>query len=325
VLVSILIPCFNADPWVDAAIESALNQSWPDTEVVVLDDGSTDNSMAVIRRYGSRIRIHQQANGGQNASRNRLTELGRGEWLVFLDADDELAPDCVEQKMALAEQAEMIYGTMEVACFAGKKKTRFSTRLAVDHDDAIAAAFAWKYPNTTAMAFRKSAILEAGGWDATVKNCTDYALLFPLLRLGKRFRAAPASRSLYRQWSSGQAVYQDPLRKMRTRFSLMRRAAEGFARAGLMTARRKAAYERAAFEVLRSIARHNLSEAVGLHAEWLHGNQGFFPSTDSRTYQAIYRLAGFAATERLAAGWRQLQVSGGTRAFVDPESGLPYD
>jgi len=324
-LVSILIPCFNAAPWVGRAIESALDQSWPETEVVVLDDGSTDDSLEVIRRYAPRIRIQQQANSGQNASRNRLTELGRGEWLIYLDADDELAPDCVEKKMALAEQAEVIYGTMEVACFAGTTKTRFSTRVAVDYEDPIAAAFAWKFPNTTAMAFRKSAIREAGGWDNTVKNCTDYALLFPLLRLGKRFRAAPASHSLYRQWSLGQAVYQDPLRKMRTRFNLMRTAAEGFARAGLMTPQRQAAYERAAFEVLRSMARHNLPETVALHAGWLNGNRRFVPTTGSRAYNAVYRIAGFATTERLAAGWRRWHRSTGVPSYIDPKSGLPYD
>ena len=323
-LVSVLIPCYNASPWVGKAIESALNQTWPEREVVVLDDGSTDNSMETIRRYAPHIRVNQQVNSGQNASRNRLTELGRGEWLIFLDADDEMAPDCVEQKMKVADGADVIYGTMEVACYVGEEKTRFSTRQARDFDDPIAMAFAWKYPNTSAMAFRKSAIVEAGGWDTTVKNCTDYALLFPLLRLGKKFRAAPGSVSLYRQWSPAQAVYQDPLRKLRTRFHLMRRSAEIFASAGLLTLERKSSFEVESFNLLRSLARINLSAAVELHKELLEWNPKFSAATHSPVYNQLYQFLGFSAAERVASCWNRLRLSK-TLSSIDPKSGLPYD
>ena len=323
-LVSILIPCFNASPWVGKAIESALNQTWPEREVVVLDDGSTDDSMETIRRYAPHIRVNQQVNSGQNASRNRLTDLGRGEWLIFLDADDEMAPDCVEQKMKVEHGADVIYGTMEVACFVGEKKTRFSTRQARDYDDPIAMAFAWKYPNTSAMAFRKSAILEAGGWDITVKNCTDYALLFPLLRLGKKFRAAPASVSIYRQWSADQAVYQDPPRKMRTRFRLMRQSAELFATAGLLTPERKSSFETESFNLLRSLARINLIEAVALHKELLEWNPKFSAATHSWIYNQLYQFLGFSAAERAASCWNRLRLTK-TLSSIDPKSGLPYD
>lgn len=291
---------------------------------MVLDDGSTDNSMETIRRYAPHIRVNQQSNSGQNASRNRLTELGRGEWLIFLDADDEMAPDCVEQKMKVADGADVIYGTMEVACFVGDQKTRFSTRQALDYDDPIAMAFAWKYPNTSAIAFRKSAILEAGGWDTTVKNCTDYALLFPLLRLGKKFRAAPASLSLYRQWSTDQAVYQDPLRKMRTRFHLMRRSAETFAAAGLLTPERKNSFETESFNLVRSMARVDLTEAVTLHKELLEWNPKFSAATRSRVYNQLYQFLGFSGAERVASYWNWLRVAK-PLSSIDPKSGLPYD
>jgi glycosyltransferase involved in cell wall biosynthesis len=291
---------------------------------VVLDDGSTDDSMETIRRYAPHIRVNQQANSGQNASRNRLTDLGRGEWLIFLDADDEMSPDCVEQKMKMAEGADVIYGTMEVACFVGDQKTRFSTRQARDYDDPIAMAFAWKYPNTSAMAFRKSAILEAGGWDTTVKNCTDYALLFPLLRLGKKFRAAPASVSIYRQWSAGQAVYQDPLRKMRTRFHLMRRSAETFAAAGLLTPERRRSFETESFNLLRSLARINLTEAVALHRELMEWDPKFPVATHSWIYNQLYQFLGFSAAERVASCWNRLRLTKAVSS-IDPKSGLPYD
>ncbi|HEX3624672.1 MAG TPA: glycosyltransferase family A protein [Verrucomicrobiae bacterium] len=322
-LVSILIPCYNASPWIGKAIESALGQTWPETEILVLDDGSTDDSMETIRRYASRIQVRHQINSGQNVSRNRLTELARGEWLVFLDADDDLRPDCVEQKMKMVDAADVVYGTIEVACFVGREKTRSSIQLAKDYDDPIAAAFAWKFPNTSAIAFRKSAILEAGGWDTTVKNCTDYALFFPLLRLGKRFRAAPDSVSLYRQWSVKQAVRQDPMRIMRTRFELMRGSAEAFAADGKLTPKRKDSFEMESFKLLRSMARVNLGEAVGLHNELLERNPKFAPRTHSRIYNQIYAIFGFSAAEKIASYWHRLRPSR-SLSSIDPKSGLPY-
>src|SRR5262245_30687320 len=144
-LVNILIPVYNCREWVGRAIETALAQTWRNTHVIVLDDGSTDGSMEAIAPYQGRISIESSANGGQNVSRNRLTALARGDWLVYLDADDELAPDTVEQKMKCRDAGEVIYGSAEIATFRGTQKIASETRLAVDYDDAWPAAFQWKY------------------------------------------------------------------------------------------------------------------------------------------------------------------------------------
>src|SRR4029077_11072398 len=92
-LVSILIPCFNAERWVAQAIESALGQTWPEKEVIVVDDGSTDAGLTIIKAFGDRIRWVTGPNRGGNVARNRLLELARGEWLQYLDADDYLLPE----------------------------------------------------------------------------------------------------------------------------------------------------------------------------------------------------------------------------------------
>src|SRR3954466_15611284 len=98
-LVSILIPCHNAERWIAQAIDSALAQTWPDKEVIVVDDGSTDASAEIIREYGDRIRGESGPNRGGNAARPRLLALSRGEWLQYLDADDYLLPDKIANQM----------------------------------------------------------------------------------------------------------------------------------------------------------------------------------------------------------------------------------
>jgi len=99
-LVSILIPCYNAEPWLAQTVESALAQSWPNAELIVVDDGSTDNSLEVARSFESRgVTVIAQEDQGACAARNRALEEAQGDFIQFLDADDLLAPNKIEVQM----------------------------------------------------------------------------------------------------------------------------------------------------------------------------------------------------------------------------------
>jgi len=96
-LVSILIPCYNAAPWLAQTLESALAQSWGHKEIIVVDDGSTDSSLAIAKRFESSIvKIISQENQGASAARNRAFKEAQGDCIQYLDADDLLAPDKIE-------------------------------------------------------------------------------------------------------------------------------------------------------------------------------------------------------------------------------------
>lgn len=101
-LVSILIPCHNAEEWLAETIESALAQTWKNIEIIVVDDGSTDNSLAIARQYQSnRIKVIHQTNCGQSASENHAYQEAQGDFIEYLDADDLLAPDKIERQIQL--------------------------------------------------------------------------------------------------------------------------------------------------------------------------------------------------------------------------------
>ncbi|MDY7014005.1 MAG: glycosyltransferase family A protein [Cyanobacteriota bacterium] len=101
-LVSILIPCYNAEPWLAETLESALAQTWPNTEIIVVDDGSRDRSWEIARQFESRgVKAISQKNGGACAARNRAFRESSGDYIQYLDADDLLAPDKIERQMAL--------------------------------------------------------------------------------------------------------------------------------------------------------------------------------------------------------------------------------
>lgn len=101
--ISIVVLNYNYARFLDQAIDSALGQTYPSCEVVVVDNGSTDNSVEIARRYGDRIRLVQQpVNIGQGQGYNLGFEAARGDWLIWLDADDLLDADAMSTCMAVA-------------------------------------------------------------------------------------------------------------------------------------------------------------------------------------------------------------------------------
>jgi glycosyltransferase involved in cell wall biosynthesis len=99
-LVSILIPAYNAEPWIAATIKSALDQTWPRKEVVIVDDGSSDQTPAVARRFAAKgVSAVTQENQGAAAARNKAFTLAQGDYIQWLDADDLLAPDKIGRQM----------------------------------------------------------------------------------------------------------------------------------------------------------------------------------------------------------------------------------
>jgi glycosyltransferase involved in cell wall biosynthesis len=102
--VSIIIPTFNRERFIGLSIDSVLRQTYKDFEVIVVDDGSTDNTQRVLAAYGDKIHVIRQDNSGVSVARNRGIKAARGEWIGFLDSDDEWMPGYLEWQMRRADQ-----------------------------------------------------------------------------------------------------------------------------------------------------------------------------------------------------------------------------
>jgi len=101
-LVSILIPAFNAERWIADTIKSAIGQTWPRTEIIIVDDGSRDSTLSVARQFASRqISVVTQANQGAAATRNYALSLSQGDYIQWLDADDLLSPNKIARQMEI--------------------------------------------------------------------------------------------------------------------------------------------------------------------------------------------------------------------------------
>src|ERR1700730_13631683 len=95
--VSIIINNYNYAEYLPSCIESAIAQTYRNTEVIVSDDGSTDNSRAIIESYGSSVIATFKLNGGQASALNAGYKMSSGDLVIFLDADDMLSPSCVSE------------------------------------------------------------------------------------------------------------------------------------------------------------------------------------------------------------------------------------
>jgi glycosyltransferase involved in cell wall biosynthesis len=106
-LVSILIPAYNAGEWLADTLRSAIAQTWERKEIIVVDDGSSDETLPIARQFESdSVRVFTQKNQGAAAARNQALLLSKGDYIQWLDADDILAADKVEQQLAAMREVD---------------------------------------------------------------------------------------------------------------------------------------------------------------------------------------------------------------------------
>jgi glycosyltransferase involved in cell wall biosynthesis len=182
-LVSIVIPCYNQAAFLGQAIESVLAQTHRNFEIVVVDDGSTDTSMAVARRYEG-VRCISQSNQGQGAARNEGLRHVRGTYIVFLDSDDRLLPHALEvglQCLVPHRECALAAGR---CVYIGPDSVRRPTSYArvVDRNhylNLLISNYIWM-PGTAM--FRTAVVRQMGGFKTTVSGAEDYDLYLRVAR-----------------------------------------------------------------------------------------------------------------------------------------------
>jgi len=206
--VSIVIPCFNAAATVGEAIESGLAQSWRDTEVIVVDDGSSDASAEVLAGFGNRIRIDSGPNRGASAARNRGTALAAGAYIQYLDADDLLAPEAIEKRLLALDEAaaDVAYSDWQRFETVENGSHRLGEIVArriedVDPDAEIACATEFWAP-PAALLYRRRIVDAVGGWNERLPVIQDARFLFDAARRRARFVRVPGVSAFYRQTAS---------------------------------------------------------------------------------------------------------------------------
>ncbi len=192
-LVSVIIPCYNQAHFVGAAIESVLAQTWPQREIIVVDDGSRDDPAAVVARYAG-VQLIRQTNQGVSAARNHGMRASQGEFLVFLDADDRLTPRALETHLQhlqarpdCAPDWVMAAGHYrEIAADGAVLGLPVQRCVTSEHYATLLGGgdCVW-LPG--AVLYRRAVLEALGGWDTARSGCADFELY---LRIAQRFPIA---------------------------------------------------------------------------------------------------------------------------------------
>lgn len=189
--VSIIIPCWNQAQYLPEAIESALNQTYEDIEVLVINDGSPDNTLEVASKYP--VKIINQVNKGLASARNAGIINMRGQYLLPLDADDILLPDCVKElvRVAKATNADIIAPSFQTFGLAQETVTLMASPTIDDFRVANRIGYF--------SMIKRTALQEVGGYSPKmVEGYEDYHLWFNLLSRGKSIVTIPQTLVLYR-------------------------------------------------------------------------------------------------------------------------------
>ena len=202
-LVSIVITCFNADAFVADAIDAALGQTYPAVEVVVADDASTDASREVVARYGERVRaVHLPENGGAARARNAGAARARGGRLLFLDADDLIAPDTVEGLMEAARRAPGSVAACgwEFLLRRGEEWVpHLPERPLMPTGDPLAGWLAGEWVPICALLYPREAYERAGRFDESVRRNDDGDLAMRVFAGGAGLEPATRGKAFYRR------------------------------------------------------------------------------------------------------------------------------
>jgi len=205
--VSVIIPNYNYGRFLREAIDSVLGQTHPPHEVIVIDDGSTDESRQILESYGSRVRVHFQKNEGVGAARNKGAEMASGEILAFLDADDYWSPLKLEKQLAELEakpDVGLVHCGLQYVDGKGGLGDAYLVGYAGDvAENLLRFEPVISGPGGTSM-IPRSVFLEVGGYDINkdLHPSEDWELSY---RIATRYKFAfvPEPLLFYRQHGGG--------------------------------------------------------------------------------------------------------------------------
>jgi len=207
-LVSVIMPAYNADRFITAALESILSQTYRNIEVIVVDDGSTDRTgelVLEIAAHDRRVILHRQHNSGVAAARNAAIQMAKGEFIAPIDADDIWLPEKLERQVAKMQESSPAVGLVYAWSLRLDADGRVIGRGgAVNLRGNVYAAFVYKnFCSASAPLIKKTCLDRAGGYDPTLRErdaqgCEDIDLLLRIAELYE-FELVPEYLVGYRQ------------------------------------------------------------------------------------------------------------------------------
>jgi len=197
--ISVVIPAYNVEQCITRTIESVLAQTHPADEIIVIDDGSTDKTIEVVRTFGDKVILIEQENGGASLARNNGIKAAKSRWIAFLDADDEWLEEKLELQIDLLKQNPdldwitgnyYLYDTqtaLKTAALSQSDLSDISSVLCKGNrfNDFFEAYMVRGHGHTDTMLIKRDLLIEAGMFDVDLPRINDYDMWLRIAYLKK--------------------------------------------------------------------------------------------------------------------------------------------
>ncbi|MBK7681310.1 MAG: glycosyltransferase family 2 protein [Bacteroidetes bacterium] len=300
--ISVIIPCYNVETYIEEGLLSVLNQTLPAREIICIDDGSTDNTIQIIRnlqeKFPNKIYLYlNEKNRGATYTRNRGLAIAKGDFIQFFDADDILLPDKFEHQIKIISecsfspdiivndfQRKNIDGTFETYTFPA--------------DDAWCGLLEGRLGVTTSNLYRRENVIAVRGWTEELLSSQEYDLMFRMLVAGSLVLFDTKIISYNRERISGSITKSDPAGKWIRFINLRERIYNYLSANSMLKPERLESFRKIMFYSIRILYKYNKKEAIKLHQKYIQqikiNEQTLSPS---KKYLSVYNIFGFRIAE----------------------------
>lgn len=207
-LVSIIIPCYNASRWIAEAIDSCLWQTYSNIEIIIIDDGSTDNSLEIIQSYAQKnnnIIWRRIPHTGGNHARNVGLSICKGDYIQFLDADDYILPEKIQRQVDFLEftGTDVVYGDWRHQYhYSNGSHTLGDIKITGQQTDILESLLGAWWVAVAALLYTRKAIERSDGWDETLNTAQDRDFFISVVMRGAFVVYQPGCYSIYRRYGN---------------------------------------------------------------------------------------------------------------------------
>ncbi len=297
-LISVIIPCHNAEKFISECIESVIQQTYKETEIICIENNSSDNTLLVLnnykKKYPDKVIVLIESQHGASVARNSGLKIAKGEWIQFLDADDILLPEKLRTQMNLISEtnSDLIVGNYSRT---ENNKTENIIQIKNSWEGLIKGRLGF----TSSNLWKKSVLINVGGWD-NVRSSQEAILMFKILKqnsivlFDEEFNTIKMERTL--SSISKTNVKDNIIRYIELRINIW----EYLKSSGQLTNNLLNVLKINVFDSIRILYSENKEAGIELYIKYVKNKfEPVSSSSSSAFYLFFYKLLGFKVIQKI--------------------------
>jgi glycosyltransferase involved in cell wall biosynthesis len=303
--ISVIIPCFNAESWVEETLKSVLHQEISNIEIIVIDDGSTDRSAQIIREKFPFVNLVRTNNQGPSKARNLGTRLSKGDFIQYLDADDLLAPEKLKVQLEVLRKsgADIAYGDWQKLVKTSTGEYAKGGKIEKQLQDPEIDLFTDFWCPPAVYLFRRSIVEKVGGWKENLPIIQDARFVLDCALHGGKFVYCPGIAAYYRIHCADSVSRRDPIAFNRDCLQNAIEIEGGWESHGGIDAERKGALLKVYGYVARSSFEKDESTFESAYYHFRLLDPTYIPE-GSTGFKTISKFVGYRRAEAVASHYR---------------------